>query len=193
MRYIADESGCLKEVSFGAIIACGGQDCTAYTGDVPDGYSSLADWYMQECDKLYRWKIVDGNLVLDESAAAPNREWDNPPLLVGVEYRTTKRYNGKPVYTQAVDFGTMPNADDASITSLVPNRESVISAHGVMTRPGTGQVRAFPYSTTNSTWGSVDLMAQTSGEASIAINICTSHDASNFKAVVILEYTKTTD
>ena len=27
-------------------------------------------------------------------------EWENPPLLVGVEYRTTERYEGKPVYAK---------------------------------------------------------------------------------------------
>lgn len=29
-------------------------------------------------------------------------EWVNPPMVSGVEYRTTKRYNGKPVYTKLV-------------------------------------------------------------------------------------------
>jgi len=35
-------------------------------------------------------------------------EWesDNPPMQVGVEYRTTKRYMGKPVYTMLYNFGS---------------------------------------------------------------------------------------
>jgi hypothetical protein len=37
-------------------------------------------------------------------------EWHNPPMQVGVEYRTTERYNGKPVYTQLVSFGQMPSS-----------------------------------------------------------------------------------
>lgn len=32
-------------------------------------------------------------------------EWVNPPMELGVEYRTTERWNGKPVYTKLVDFG----------------------------------------------------------------------------------------
>lgn len=32
-------------------------------------------------------------------------EWVNPPMAFGVEYRTTDRWNGKPVYKQAVFFG----------------------------------------------------------------------------------------
>lgn len=35
--------------------------------------------------------------------------WDNPPMEVGVEYRTTEQYQGKPVYTMLVDCGTPPN------------------------------------------------------------------------------------
>ena len=77
MRYIADSSGYVKEVSFGADIVCDGQVCTEYTGAVPTGYASLEAWFMEELEKLYRWKIVDGNLTLDSSAVAPS---DPTPL-----------------------------------------------------------------------------------------------------------------
>ena len=33
-------------------------------------------------------------------------EWSNPPMELGVEYRTTERYLGKPVYVKTVDCGT---------------------------------------------------------------------------------------
>ena len=33
-------------------------------------------------------------------------EWVNPPMTLGVEYRTTERYLGKPVYVKAVDCGS---------------------------------------------------------------------------------------
>ena len=36
-------------------------------------------------------------------------EWVNPPMQLGVEYRTTERYQGKPVYVKVVDCGNMPN------------------------------------------------------------------------------------
>lgn len=41
------------------------------------------------------------------------KEWINPPLVAGVEYRTTERYTGKPVYTKLIDCGT--SADNKSI------------------------------------------------------------------------------
>lgn len=35
-------------------------------------------------------------------------EYINPPLKLGVEYRTTERYLGKPVYVKVVDCGKFP-------------------------------------------------------------------------------------
>lgn len=37
-------------------------------------------------------------------------EWVNPPMILGVEYRTTERYQGKAVYTKLVNCGNAPNA-----------------------------------------------------------------------------------
>ena len=46
-------------------------------------------------------------------------EWLNPPLLPGIEYRTTERYNGKPVYVKMVDIGTAATKDvDVTITGI---------------------------------------------------------------------------
>lgn len=71
MRIITDSDGRVLDVSFGALISCGGQDGQEYTGSVPADYTSLEDWYLQEADKLYRWTVVDGELTLDSSAVAP--------------------------------------------------------------------------------------------------------------------------
>lgn len=42
-------------------------------------------------------------------------EWTNPPLALGVEYRTTERYLGKPVYVKTVDCGKMANNKTVTI------------------------------------------------------------------------------
>lgn len=42
-------------------------------------------------------------------------EWVNPPMTFGTEYRTTERYNGKPVYAQRIDFGAMPNTSSKMV------------------------------------------------------------------------------
>lgn len=42
-------------------------------------------------------------------------EWVNPPLKLGVEYRTTERYLERPVYVQLINPGTIPASSDVTI------------------------------------------------------------------------------
>ena len=42
-------------------------------------------------------------------------EWFNPPMLLGVEYRTTERYLGKPVYAKIVNCGESIASSDSFI------------------------------------------------------------------------------
>lgn len=42
-------------------------------------------------------------------------EWVNPPMTVGVEYRTTERWNGHVVYMKLVSCGLLPNANNKSV------------------------------------------------------------------------------
>ena len=53
-------------------------------------------------------KSVDGGVTWEDM------EYVNPPMVAGVEYRTTERWNGKPVYTKLIDFGL--SANSAQIT-----------------------------------------------------------------------------
>ena len=71
MRYIVNANNYITAISFGCYIECQDDGCTEYTGSVPTGYTSLEDWYADEAEKLYRWKIVNGQLTLDSSAAPP--------------------------------------------------------------------------------------------------------------------------
>lgn len=72
MRYITDTDGYVKQVSFGADIVCDNEECAQYTGSVPTGYKSLEAWFDAEMEKLYRWKIVSGHLMLDSTAVEPS-------------------------------------------------------------------------------------------------------------------------
>ena len=63
---------------------------------------------------MYGWKniiVVRSNISTEppESQFTP-WEYTNPPMQLGVEYRTTERYKGKPVYVKLVDCGALPNA-----------------------------------------------------------------------------------
>jgi hypothetical protein len=47
-------------------------------------------------------------------------EWENPPMELGKEYRTTELWRGKPVYTKLINFGVSSNG--ASISHRInPN------------------------------------------------------------------------
>ena len=59
-------------------------------------------------------------------------EWVNPPMITGVEYRTTERYNGKPVYVKIVDCGKMPSATTITIDPGVENILYRISVGAMM-------------------------------------------------------------
>lgn len=106
-----------------------------------------------------------------------NVEWINPPLAAGLEYRTTERYLGKPVYVKAVNFGAGPNASTKTV------------AHGVTSIDKAIRV-----------WGNIDNynLIGFSGVSSVFVGtseiaIQTSENLSARSIVVCMAYTKTTD
>lgn len=112
-------------------------------------------------------------------------EWINPPMQLSVEYRTTERYNGKPVYTKLVDCGAGPNNARKTVFANTQNVETPISCTGNF---GSGTI---PYE-----WFAGDV----SGAQAItctfngrAIEIAATADYSGWTIFVIVKYTKTTD
>lgn len=104
-------------------------------------------------------------------------EWVNPPMQLGVEYRTTERYNDKPVYVKMVNFGTMPNATTKSVAHGVGSFDKCIAIYGnwhVYNLLGAPEITSFYANTVN-------------------VNIRTSTDCSPYSAYVVIKYTKTTD
>jgi len=63
LRYEIDSENYLTKASFGCMLG----DCQEYTGEVPDGYETMQEWYKKNCECVKSWKIVDGNLVYDAS------------------------------------------------------------------------------------------------------------------------------
>ena len=111
-------------------------------------------------------------------------EWLNPPMLVALEYRTTERYNGKPVYVKRINFGTMPNNELSSI-SVVSSKVNVISISGVANSSSetnafpvvlNGQIGAYAYASTSNTATTLSIRATT--------------DTSAYTAEFIIKYTK---
>lgn len=112
-------------------------------------------------------------------------EWVNPPMLIGVEYRTTERYLDKPVYVMAVDFGAMPNST-IKIVTFGDSTTRVISAHGIMNGgyviPGCTGSGSYPAQ-------EMQIFTEDGGKVGIMTHV----DRSGYTAVVTVKYWKTTD
>lgn len=76
------------------------------------------------------------------------RAWEcvNPPMVLGVEYRTKDRYLGKPVYTKLVDIGALPNAKTSMIAHNIAAVDYVIRCGGLMSN---GNSLPFQFDSTN--------------------------------------------
>lgn len=56
-------------------------------------------------------------------------------MQIGVEYRTTERYNGKPVFVMAVDGGVFPNSSSKTIDVQIPDTSGqvkMLDCYGVL-------------------------------------------------------------
>lgn len=104
-------------------------------------------------------------------------EWVNPPMQLGVEYRTTERYNSKPVYVKTVDLGRLPDRSNKSVEHGVADIEACFEFYGNYYPTGINLIG-------NSTYTKLYLNNDT---------IYISTDLSNASAIVVMKYTKTTD
>lgn len=64
--------------------------------------------------------------------------WDcrNPPMVLGVEYRTTERWNGKAVYTKLVNCGALPAAGAAVHYGIGYDITKILRVNGVPSTQG---------------------------------------------------------
>lgn len=104
-------------------------------------------------------------------------EWENPPMVLGVEYRTTERWSGKAVYTKLVDCGVLPNATQKSVAHGC-NASDIIRCYGQMIT--TGESIPMHYD------GKSILVYASQSNIWITAN----YDASGQKAYVQIWYTK---
>lgn len=65
-------------------------------------------------------------------------EWINPPMELGVEYRTTERYLGKPVYAKVVNCGSLPNNDTLTVKHGISNVEMIVEAKAIASNSTAG-------------------------------------------------------
>lgn len=116
--------------------------------------------------------------------------WENPPMIIGKEYRTTEKYNGKAVYTRLIDIGDVPNNDTKSIrifeegTDLTNIRMIDMSGIGISSESGAQQI--FPITT----WSQgASVYAQYHSETGY-LSVLARQDMSTYSGVFKLKYTK---
>ena len=122
-------------------------------------------------------------------------EWEQGmDMYLGIEYRTTERYLGKPVYVFTFNYGTLPASGDKIVFAPVAANILDIIAYGGYTSGG--EALPFLYPTSNGTSVSVyDIRcaAFKNVNGGIAVDIGVSKDRSNETAIIWAKYTKTTD
>lgn len=111
-------------------------------------------------------------------------EWINPPMQLGVEYRTIERYLGKPVYVQVVDFGQLPNKANAG--KEIPNMDNVDKT--IRWAGLTSLGYALPGGDLYTGWDEIAVRIIKN-----RIDVKTTTDESAYTATFTLWYTKTTD
>ena len=120
-------------------------------------------------------------------------EWSNPPMELGVEYRTTERYLGKPVYVKTINMGNLPG-NAVKRASFQSNNvvDKIVSVTGQCTTDS-GVNMSMPYHAgSGPNWNTVILIgADGSGAAQI---VTFAPDFSEYKnACITVKYTKLAD
>lgn len=109
-------------------------------------------------------------------------EWANPIMTLGVEYRTTERWNGKAVYTKLMDFGALPNTSTKGV-NISLDTSKIIEISGVSKATGYTE-SLYLFSTTNWNAQAVWWAEGTN------LHIKTFKDLSKYTAVLTIKYTK---
>lgn len=114
--------------------------------------------------------------------------WEHPPMQLGVEYRTTERYLGKPVYATLFNCGVGPAANTTkTVEHNLKNVGCIVSCNAVLT-VNNAQALTLPYYISANNQGYCQAAYNNIKITSIGVdlsgyNIC----------YALVKYTKTTD
>lgn len=150
-------------------------DMQSTAQQIDDTVNAVKEWREDPNNPGCYYHMVDGV-----------QEWINPPMVLGIEYRTVDRFNEKPVYIKLVDCGAMPNSTAKTVeyTNDVNARPISVSgtwSNGTITMPGETGTSNFPN------------QLQTITLLSRNIYIITRTDLSASTANATVKYWKTSD
>lgn len=136
------------------------------------------------------WNALTGMLdhvkacrVLDGQEGWSPWEYENPPMLVGTEYRTTQRWNSRVVYVKMLQCSEVPNTGIVNIYGLTSNM-NIVDFSMMLTKPGTAY--KLPC---------IDASGKCMAKAycipgSMAIQLQTFTDMSAYTGYAVVKYTK---
>lgn len=120
-------------------------------------------------------------------------EWLNPPMELGVEYRTTERYLGKPVYVKTINMGNLPG-NAVKQASFQSNNvvDKIVSVTGQCTSDS-GVNMSLPYHAgSGPNWNTVVLIGA-AGTGAAQIVTFAEDFAGYTDACITVKYTKLAD
>lgn len=132
---------------------------------------------------------VPGYIAIRHKINSVWQPWDyvNPPMSLGVEYRTAERYMGKPVYKKLINFGAMPAINSTkTVSHNIENINSIVAFGGDMIASDNHPI-ALPYYYTEGNNATLSV-----GYYDIRI-YSGSTNITQYNAKVWIKYTKTTD
>lgn len=115
--------------------------------------------------------------------------WVNPPMLLGVEYRTTERYWEKPVYAKLIPCGTIPA--NSTYTAYIDNADEAHAINAI--------VSAHIYSMSDNQYANEDIVYIKGGRAlggagsQSYITLKNNYAGNSAGYYVLVKYTKATD
>lgn len=113
-------------------------------------------------------------------------EWRNPNTELGLEYRTTERYNNKPVYVKLIAFGNLPNQAATSVAHGISNIDAFVSVSG-----STSDGIFIPTMIYGGGFGDNNVLQIKADRTNITIYA--GGNRSGVTANILIRYTKTTD
>ena len=111
-------------------------------------------------------------------------EWQNPPMLMGTQYRTRERHLGKAVFVKLIDLGTLPNATSKSVAHGIESTATIIGFEGFAKSTSNSILQQFPIVNTS---GVVAAKLQITKENAVVYAFS---DLSGYTGYVKIKYTK---
>ena len=145
-----------------------------------DNQENLAETYIRSnliwsyFDNLIEYYIITREYSYSNYEDG-EKEWINPPMVKNFSYRTTERFQGKPVYTKAVDLGRLPNCTVQWYPFEIYYMSTLIDWFALRSDGHTFVVDG----------GIVGIDVQNAG-----VDISTNSDLSGVTAVMVIKYTK---